>query len=168
MRRAWSKVLPDSDLTGLMITLQSARVNVLVTRLMSRIGRDFGGLGCPDISVLMALRLEPDQTSRPSDLGKQFNITPAAITYRVNRLSGMGLVERRTDPGDKRVASAKLTPDGERTIDSIMSLISAATLEQARCLEAFPSGGKSLVGLLGSLVEHWEAAETSGEPATDD
>lgn len=168
MRRAWSRVLPDTDLTGLMITLQSARVNVLVTRLMSRIGKDFGGLGCPDISVLMALRLEPEQTSRPSDLGKQFNITPAAITYRVNRLSGMGLVERRTDPGDKRVVSAKLTPEGERTIDSVMSLISAATLEQTRCLETFANGGKALVVLLGNLVENWEGAEASGDPAAAD
>lgn len=167
MRRAWAQVLPGVDLTGLLVTLQSARINVLATRLMSRIGKGFGGLGCPDISVLMALRLEPGQTARPSDLGREFNVTPAAITYRVNRLSQMGLVERLTHPGDKRVVSARLTKTGELTIDAIMKLISEATLEQTRGLDAFPQGASALVTLIGALVEHWESADQPEEPALD-
>jgi DNA-binding MarR family transcriptional regulator len=43
-------------------------------------------------------------------------LSPSGITRLVDRLTARGLVERKTDPSDARVALASLTIEGSRSL----------------------------------------------------
>ena len=59
---------------------------------------------------------------RLSDLSGRLHIAPRSATEVVDALESRGLVERRTDPGDRRATLAQLTDDGA----SVLSAIRAA------------------------------------------
>jgi len=58
-------------------------------------------------------QLDPGQVpmSRGS-LAKRLGCDPSNVTFLADRLEERGLVERATDPGDRRVKALKLTPAG--------------------------------------------------------
>jgi MarR family 2-MHQ and catechol resistance regulon transcriptional repressor len=54
-------------------------------------------------------------------IGRKVLLTSGSITTAVDRLEGKGLVERRTDPGDRRARIVRLTADGKRLIAAIFA-----------------------------------------------
>lgn len=56
---------------------------------------------------------------RVSDLAHHLHIAPRSATEFVDGLSGLGLVERRADPGDRRVTLVALTEAGSTTGEAI-------------------------------------------------
>ena len=74
------------------------------------------GVGWPRVRpmwgfVLLALR---DRPRNIGDVGELLGVTKQAAAKVVASLVDEGLVERREDPGDRRVAVLGLTPDGHR------------------------------------------------------
>jgi DNA-binding MarR family transcriptional regulator len=61
--------------------------------------------------VLLALR---DRPRNIGEVGELLGVTKQAAAKVVASLVDEGLVERREDPGDRRVAVLGLTPDGDR------------------------------------------------------
>lgn len=55
---------------------------------------------------------DDDAGRRVSDLAQVIEDTSSCITHRVNRLCDAGLVDKRTDPGDRRSRLVVLTPSG--------------------------------------------------------
>ena len=47
-----------------------------------------------------------------SQLAAKLNVTPAAVTYLVDRLVARGHLERTTNPGDRRQVLLKVSPEG--------------------------------------------------------
>ncbi len=62
-------------------------------------------------------RLAVDGPVRISDLARHEGVTQPAMTGLVNRLEGMGLVQRQPDPSDGRAALAVITATGHDFID---------------------------------------------------
>lgn len=56
---------------------------------------------------------------RVSDLAHHLRIAPRSATEFVDGLSALGLVERRADPGDRRVTLVALTDAGSTTGEAI-------------------------------------------------
>ena len=52
-------------------------------------------------------------------LADEEQITPPSATKLVDKLEAAGLVERRADPGDRRVAQVALTRQGRTTLDAL-------------------------------------------------
>jgi len=74
------------------------------------------GVGWPRVRpmwgfVLLALR---DRPRNIGEVGELLGVTKQAAAKVVASLVDEGLVERREDPGDRRVAVLGLTPDGHR------------------------------------------------------
>ncbi len=70
-----------------------------------------------DLSVpqLLALRaLDPDAPQPMNRLACAMTCDSSNVTGLVNRLEKRGLVERRADPGDRRVRVLALTDEGRR------------------------------------------------------
>lgn len=65
-----------------------------------------------DYDVLLRLAAAPEKALRMSDLAERVLMSPSGTTRLVDRLTERGLVGRREDPTDGRVALAHLTRAG--------------------------------------------------------
>ena len=66
--------------------------------------------------VLLRLARAPGRCLRMTELAERVLMSPSGLTRMVDRLEAKGLVERKPDPEDGRVALAVLTPEGGRTV----------------------------------------------------
>ncbi len=88
---------------------------------MQRSMRDFKrfmdttGLSFSQINILM--RLFHRGSTNVSEIGEQLGVTNAAASQAVDRLVGMGLIERTEDPEDRRTKRLELTPKGRAAIE---------------------------------------------------
>jgi len=90
----------------------------------------------PQLIILMLLREHGPM--RVSALAKQVGVSPPTVTAIVNRLVRDGLVERRDDPGDRRVVLNLLSAKGEelmfglghRTDEDVLRVIGALSAEE--------------------------------------
>ena len=120
----------------------------------------FLGLGVSDFGILEALLHKGPMPV--SALGKKVLLLSSSMTAAVDRLEGLGLVERRDDPSDRRTRLISLTPKGTR-------LISTAFDQHARDMEEImaPLTAKQrakLVELLLKVGHH--AASLAGSDKT--
>ncbi|NUR69654.1 MAG: MarR family transcriptional regulator [Hamadaea sp.] len=74
-----------------------------------------------EFDVLATLR----RSGKPYELSagallKMALVTSGAMTNRIDRLEARGLVERRSDPGDRRTVLIRLTSEGRKTVDTIL------------------------------------------------
>jgi DNA-binding MarR family transcriptional regulator len=83
----------------------------LVLRALRR--RAPGELTLSQFDVLAQLARRP-QGMRASELTRELLVTPGNVTGLVARMSRLGLVERGTDPGDRRAVRLRLTARGRR------------------------------------------------------
>jgi DNA-binding MarR family transcriptional regulator len=74
--------------------------------------REEHGLPLAAYDVLVRLARASDRALRMSDLAERVLLSPSGLTRLVDRLVAKGLVERRADPDDGRVALASLTEAG--------------------------------------------------------
>lgn len=62
--------------------------------------------------MLASLMHAPDRTSKPSVLARNGMLSPAGMTHRLDLLEKAGLVERQSDPDDRRSILVVLTQAG--------------------------------------------------------
>ena len=71
-------------------------------------------------SKLRALDLLARQGGmRVGELAAQVGIDDATATRLVDRLEGVGVVERQREPGDRRATTVVLTPAGEELMNAV-------------------------------------------------
>lgn len=125
---AWSRERPDLNFSAMHIL---SRVDRLARQLDNQRRAAFGatGLDTWEFDVLSALRRagEPNQLSAKQLMNENM-VSSGAMTNRINRLIQRGLVERFTDPNDRRGILVQLTPAGREKVDrSIQLLINRET-----------------------------------------
>ena len=95
-------------------------------------------------------------------LGRKLLLTTGSITTAVDRLARRGLVQRKDDPGDRRVRLVELTPKGRQLIgpafarheDDLEKVVSVLTHEErATLVELLRKLGKAAEGMLDDLDE---------------
>jgi DNA-binding MarR family transcriptional regulator len=82
---------------------------------MLEIQHEFG-LKPPPVAMTLKLIDEPTPMGRIADV---LCCDGSTVTWIVDRLEQRGLVERRSDPADRRVRLVALTPEGRRIRDEI-------------------------------------------------
>ena len=88
------------------------RVHATVFReLDARLLADHG-FGVDAYGVLITLVGAPGGTLTIGELGEQRNLSPSGVSRSVDRLTKIGLVERRPNPADGRSLLVGLTPEG--------------------------------------------------------
>ena len=85
-----------------------------VIRTLDRELREEHDLSLAAYDVLLRLARAPSRALRMTDLAEKVLLSPSGLTRLIDRLVAKGLVERRTDPEDGRVALACLTEEGRR------------------------------------------------------
>lgn len=77
------------------------------------------GLTRQEFDLLGALRRTGEELT-PGRLARETFSSGAAVTKRLRHLGERGLVERRTDPRDRRVAHVRLTDAGRDLVDGLI------------------------------------------------
>ncbi|WP_350347713.1 MarR family transcriptional regulator [Agromyces sp. G08B096] len=147
---AWSRRLPDVDLTPLDVM---SRLRRAANRLAKLRSAAFGGAGLAswEFDVLAALRREePPHELSPAQLMTATMIGSAAMTNRLDNLAKRGLVERRPNPRDGRSVLVRITDEGASRVDDAMRSLAAREAEELRSLS--PEEQAALAGLLRRLA----------------
>jgi DNA-binding MarR family transcriptional regulator len=118
---AWSRRLPDVDLTPLDVMSRLRRVSLRLARLRAAAFAG-AGLAAWEFDVLAALRrAEAPHEMSPAQLIEATMIGSAAMTNRLDKLTTRGLIERRPNDLDRRSILVRLTPDGSSRVDTAMT-----------------------------------------------
>lgn len=126
MRQDWARAEPDLDTSPLEVAgrllLCAAYLERAIDEALRPLGLSFG-----DFDVINTLRRRADADgTNPRALAASALVTSGAMTSRLDRLERAGLVERRSDPGDRRAIRVRLTPTGqERAVMALDAVLAA-------------------------------------------
>lgn len=155
----WARERPDVDVSAVAVIGRISRIEQMVQPLLGRVFAQHG-LAWWEYDVLAALRRvgAPYELSA-GELWTSLMLTSGAITNRLDRLEGRGLIERVKDPADARRVLARLTDDGLATIDA--ALVDHAANEEDLLSSLSDRERTTLIRLLRTL--HLDLAERSVE-----
>ena len=88
------------------------RVHATVFRELDRRLLADHGFGVDAYGVLVTLVSAPEGTLTIGDLGDRRNLSPSGISRSIDRLANAGLVQRSTNPADRRSLLICLTHEG--------------------------------------------------------
>ena len=147
----WRRERPDVDVSAVGIIGRISRLEKGIKPLLDDVFVRHG-LEAWEYDVLASLRRvgEPHQLT-PKALMASTMITSGAMTHRIDRLEGRGLVERSPSPDDGRQVLVALTPDGRAIIDA--ALVDHAANE-ARIVSALEPGQRETLAHLLRLLHH--------------
>ncbi|CAM5450038.1 MarR family transcriptional regulator [Streptomyces spiroverticillatus] len=141
----WHAQRPDLDVSPMAVIGRLKRLMLLIDPEMKRTFAAHG-LDRASFDVLATLRRNgPDNPLTPAELMASAMVTSGAVTQRLDRLQGRGLITRRPSPTDGRVVQVALTergltlveatlPDHLATETRLLSALSPAEQEQLALL----------------------------------
>nr|WP_234436973.1 MarR family winged helix-turn-helix transcriptional regulator [Streptomyces sp. NBRC 110468] len=150
--RQWQTVRPDLD-TGPMEII--GRVNRCAALLQQAEDAPLrrAGLSRAEFDLLGALRRTGHELT-PGELARETFSSGAAVTKRLKQLTERGLVDRRVDTRDRRVAHLRLTDAGRDLVDGIMP---EQLVYESAVLSALDDDRQGeLADLLGELLSRLE------------
>ncbi|WP_020118315.1 MarR family winged helix-turn-helix transcriptional regulator [Streptomyces canus] len=152
--RQWHTVHPGLD-TGPMEII--GRVNRCAALLQQAEDAPLrrAGLSRPEFDLLGALRRTGHELT-PGDLARETFSSGAAVTKRLKQLTERGLVERRGDTRDRRVAHVRLTDAGRELVDGILP--EQLEYETAVLSVLTPEARDELAARLGELLGRLEGS----------
>jgi DNA-binding MarR family transcriptional regulator len=111
----WAAVRPDLDASPMGVIGRLSRLSRLID---GELRQTFAAhdLDAASFDVLATLRRN-DRPLTPADLMRSSMVTSGAITQRLDRLAGRGLVTRTPSTTDGRVVFVSLTDEGRAVID---------------------------------------------------
>lgn len=130
-----------------------------VTRILFRHGTS-DPLGHLSVAQLRMVRLLAAQSRIASDISVELGMTASAVSQATQRLERMGLVQRHTDPQDRRVKRLALSPSGA----ALMLARQEMRVERARqALEGLPdTHRRRLIVSLEELLSAFGPSTVSG------
>ncbi|MBB6172917.1 DNA-binding MarR family transcriptional regulator [Nocardiopsis mwathae] len=160
----WRTERPDLDAEVMAVPGRIWRAAHLLSRAVTRQYAEHGLEGW-EFDVLATLRRSgPPYALSGKELSAAAMITSGAITNRVDRLVGKGLVERNTSPHDRRTMLVSLTAEGRRLADEA---VEAHVDNEKRLLAALsPEDRESINAALRRLLV--SLGDTSLSPAKSD
>ncbi|MFC5679301.1 MarR family winged helix-turn-helix transcriptional regulator [Aeromicrobium endophyticum] len=113
----WAVERPELDSTPLHVIGRISRLSDVIDEQLRPVFAAFG-LGDGDFDVLATLRRNgPPFELTPTELAARTMVTSGAVSKRVDRLVGAGLVDRRVSDADGRGRHVRLTGRGQALID---------------------------------------------------
>ncbi|WP_083709377.1 MarR family transcriptional regulator [Leifsonia sp. ALI-44-B] len=147
----WERERPDLDVSPQGVFGRLHRLAALLTDEITVVYREHG-LTEGEFDVLAALRRAGEPFERaPGELAQHTMVTTGAMSKRIDRLEGAGLVTRRASSEDGRGRVVALTVEGRRVIDAAFTDHIA---NEHRLLEGMSAAD---VTQLESLLAQWLA-----------
>ncbi|MFG3225291.1 MarR family winged helix-turn-helix transcriptional regulator [Kitasatospora sp. NPDC048194] len=156
--RQWERAYPGLDTGPIAVLGRINRCAALLQQTPDPLTR--AGLTRAEFDILGALR-RLDRELTPTQLARESFASGAAVTKRLRLLEERGLVSRRTDDRDRRVAHLSLTDTGRELVDGLIEelvaydreLLSGLTPdERTRLAEALAGLLNTLEGTIGRTL----------------
>lgn len=146
----WNRQRPDLDVSPTHTLQRITRLSLLQGVSFARVFAPYG-ISFGEYLVLAALRrAAPPHRMNPTRLFNSVILSSGAMTNRLDRLEGMGLVERQPDPTDRRGRLVALTDRGRELVDAA---VTDHLENEQRLLGALDAGEREqLAGLLRKLL----------------
>lgn len=154
IQEEWRREAPDVDVAPQAVFGRLARLSALVQQeICSTYERH--GITEADFDVLATLRRAGGPYARrATELAEHTMVTSGGLTKRVDRLIGLGFVERRPGESDARERVIGLTAEGKRVLDAAFRDHMA---NEKIMLERFTAQEREVLpGLLKSWLAHYE------------
>ena len=146
----WSAERPELDTAALGVVIRVMTLNRRFAREAARALEPLG-LELFEYDVLSALRRQGQPFALPATtLARETDLSPGAMTNRIDRLEERGLVERQPDPVDRRSVIVRLTRQGQKLIDDAIHVRLDAARESLSQLGADEL--ERLAGLLRAVI----------------
>lgn len=148
----WQRVRPDLDSSPLGVV---GRVIVLARHLEQSVEAALKphGLTLGQFDILATLRRrEPNGGLNPTQLCENVALTSGGMTSRLDKLEAAKLIERQSDPTDRRGVVVVLTAKGRKLIDAA----TGTRFEEAA--DSMPTLSAAEVGRLEEALRKWLAA----------
>jgi DNA-binding MarR family transcriptional regulator len=142
--------IPDTAETIADAPALPARLRLVVTRLARRL-RQQGETAASPTQLAALATIERDGPLTLGELAAVERVQPPTITAAVGRLEERGLVDRRTDLNDRRVARVEITAHGRRLLEQSRSR-KTAYLE--RRLAALRPAERATLERAAAILEH--------------
>jgi DNA-binding MarR family transcriptional regulator len=157
----WRRERPEADTAGFEAI---GRILLLAKHLQGSVAARLGVLDLDlwAFDVLATLWQQgPPYHLSPTELCKSAMLSSGAMTNRLDRLEGAGLVARQPDPNDRRGLIIELTPKGKTIVDQAIN----ARLEDANeAASALTEAERTdLVRILRKLLAAVERAPDLGD-----
>jgi DNA-binding MarR family transcriptional regulator len=146
----WNQERPDLDVSPTQTLQRITRLSLLQAVSFVRVFAPYG-VSFGEYLVLAALRRAgPPYRMNPTQLFNSVILSSGAMTNRLDRIEGIGLVERQPDPTDRRGRLVALTDRGRKLVDA--AVVDHLENEQ-RLLSALDAGEREqLAQLLRKLL----------------
>lgn len=132
----WSDERPELDTAPLGIVIRIMALNRSFSRQAAK-ALEPTGLELWEYDALSALRRQGEPFALPATrLARETDLSTGAMTNRIDRLEGRGLVRRKTDKDDRRSVIVNLTAAGRREIDKAIRYRLDAARDSVRNLNA--------------------------------
>ena len=132
--------------------------------MLRRISADLEDAGLPPLpwyDVLAALRDEPENRLRQSELAERVLLSHSGMSRLLDRMEKAGLAERVTCPGDRRSFHVQLTPKGERMLGEMWPVYARGIAEDfLPALGSNPCEVRQTLESIGNQCDATKAAET--------
>jgi len=153
----WAEKRPDLDASPMGVFGRLSRAKAVLDRSLSRTFGRFG-LHSWEFDVLATLRRNGEPYSlTPTELYRSMMLSSGAMTNRLDRLEGRGLVRRSRDPRDRRGVRITLTEEG---LELIERAVEAHVEGEEKMLGSLSEEDRELLaGLLRKLLISMEVAE---------
>jgi len=125
--KQWAKAEPDKDASPMGTFTRIFRLYKYVSLEIAALFRK-KGLHDGEFDLLATLyRCGKPEGLTPNELRSHAVLSSGAMTNRLDRLEGAGLIERVANPDDRRSVLIKITPDGlnllQETLDGYLELL---------------------------------------------
>jgi DNA-binding MarR family transcriptional regulator len=151
---------PSSERLRLMLDAKLGLLSV-ADRLRQNWGAHAAAVGLSPAQVTALLTLVPWDAVPMRSLAARLDQDASNISVLIDRLERRGAVERRPDPGDRRVKALVLTPEGERLRAAFWR---ALTEDPGPLAPLGDTDLRALTQILGVIAagapDHAEAAQT--------
>ncbi|MEM9422175.1 MAG: MarR family transcriptional regulator [Pseudomonadota bacterium] len=118
----WQREAPSLDTSGIAVVGRVVQLGRLLEQRVQVKLKPYG-LIYTDFDLLATLRRTGgDYCLTPTELRESVLLTSGAMTAALDRLEGMGLIERVRTKSDRRSMSARLTPAGLALLDKVLQL----------------------------------------------
>ncbi|WP_162500922.1 MarR family winged helix-turn-helix transcriptional regulator [Modicisalibacter coralii] len=112
--RQWQSAAPDRDASPMALFTRLYRLSKYVDRRVTRVFREHG-LHEGEFDLLATLYRSGDARGlTPNALRSAAVLSSGAMTHRLDRLEGAGLIRRTANPEDRRSVLIQLSAAGER------------------------------------------------------
>ena len=155
----WATERPDLDVSPMGVCGRIAKMSKILDRSYADTFRAYGVNG-GEFDVLAALRRAGAPFSlTPTELYRSMMLSSGAMTNRIDRLEGRGLVVREPDPKDRRGRKITLTPEGRGLVDEA---VEAHVESEGQMISALDKEEREvLAGLLRKLLVSLEHSEVT-------